>query len=173
MAKLSPAEQCGKKVKRLVVIAALLAASGLVAAQDSTEQTKFDRFELWNMCRPIYLVVEGLHNDAAEIGISEDQIGTTVRSRLRAARIYNADRISPYLYVRVTVVGQAFSVQLSLWKFLTEVLAPGIQGMAQTWVTGSIGTHGQDAGYILQSVSNHTDKFIDEYLRVNVEDCKR
>ncbi len=42
---------------------------------------------------------------------------------------------------------------------------------AATWETGSLGTHGGDAGFILQAVAEHTDKFVNEYLRVNDEAC--
>ena len=38
---------------------------------------------------------------------------------------------------------------------------------------GSTGTHGGDAGFILSAVSQHLDKFLVEYLRVNEENCGR
>ena len=34
------------------------------------------------------------------------------------------------------------------------------------------GTNGGDPGYVLSLVSQYTDKFIDEYLRVNEDACK-
>ena len=34
------------------------------------------------------------------------------------------------------------------------------------------GTHGKDLGYILSSVSQIADRFIDEYLRVNADACE-
>ena len=46
-----------------------------------------------------------------------------------------------------------------------------MSSFAQTWRTGEIGTHGRDAGYILQGISEHLDKFIVEYLRVNEGAC--
>ena len=46
-----------------------------------------------------------------------------------------------------------------------------LDGFASTWDIGSFGTHGGNAGYILQSVSEHLDRFVLEYLRVNEAAC--
>ncbi len=160
-------------MKFLAVIAALLVAPGLAMAQDSTAPTKLDRFKLWNECRPIELEIASLPNDAAEIDLTEERVGTIVRSRLRVARIYK-DGISstlPFLFVAVNVVGQAYNVNFTFHKPVTD-LASNEQGFASTWNIRGTGTHGRGGGgFILQYVSEHTDKFIDEYLRVNAEAC--
>ena len=154
-----------------VALSVMLVAPGLAAAQDSTAPTGVDRFRLWNECKPIFLLVENLNDHAAKIGLTKELIETTVRSRLRAARIYKSTRSLPHVYVRVDVAGRAFSVELALSKIVTDN-ASGELNYAKTWETGSIGTHGRgDAGFTLQAVSRHTDKFIDEYLRVNAEAC--
>ena len=44
-------------------------------------------------------------------------------------------------------------------------------GFAATWDTTSYGTHGGNAGLILQFVSEHLDRFVLEYLRVNEVAC--
>ncbi len=43
--------------------------------------------------------------------------------------------------------------------------------MASTWATGAFGAHGRDSGFILSSISQDTDKFVDAYLRVNGDAC--
>ena len=45
------------------------------------------------------------------------------------------------------------------------------KGLAATWDRGVVGQGG--GAYILSSVSRLTDKFIDEYLRVNESACSR
>ena len=51
----------------------------------------WDRFALWSACQPMTLVVfGGVSDDASKIGLREADIETTVRSRLRGARIYDA-----------------------------------------------------------------------------------
>ena len=66
-------------------------------------------FKLWHGCEPMSLLVEGLHNDAADIGLTEERIRTLVESRLRVARLYVGydellDPFPPTLYVRVGMI---------------------------------------------------------------------
>ena len=46
-----------------------------------------------------------------------------------------------------------------------------ISKMAATWHSDSFGTHGGDGDYVLESVEELVDNFIDEYLRVNNAAC--
>ena len=152
----------------IVALALVLAApSGAVE-----KVSQADRFELWNDCLPMHLVVEGLRKDAADIGLTEEAITVAVRSRLRAARLYRADAGVPFLSVTVNVVGSAFAVLVDYHKWLKDG-ASSISRGATTWQRGSTGTHGRNASYILSSVSRKIDKFIDEYLRVNADACRK
>lgn len=144
--------------------------SAVSSAQAVEKVSNFDKFRLWNECKPIQLVVEGLPDRAEEIGLTKEAIEVAVRSRLRGARIYTPSSRN-YLYVRVNSIGSAFSSRLSFQKWLRDTNLEK-SGMAESWGTSSTGTHGNDASYILGSVSKHTDKFIDEYLRVNADACK-
>ena len=144
-------------------------------------ETEIDRFQLWHACQSVGLVVEQLPDDAGKIGLRRPDIETAVRSRLRGARIYNDRSSSPYLYVNVNVVGAAFSVGFYFKRWVTVSVAfwlkpkgmDGPAGPAATWNVGSAGTHGDAAGYVLSAVARHTDKFIDEYLRVNAGACRK
>ena len=149
-----------------------LMALSLISALPAASQTvsDIDKFELWNECKPVRLVVEGLSEDADKIDLKEENIAVTVRSRLRGARIYTGGAVFPYLYVSVTVVGKGFSIGLELNKFVHDPVS-GQSGIASTWRRGYTGTHGDNPGYILSNVGNATDKFIDEYLRVNAPAC--
>ena len=140
-----------------------------------------DRFELWSpWCSTVDLTVEGLDNDGAKIGLTEEAIETAVRSRLRSARIYGDAPLAPWLYVNVAVLHNAFNVTVQLnrsmeinlpfWR-LPEGVEP-LVGYAVTWQAGTIGTHTDDPSYILSSVERIADRFIDEYLRVNADACK-
>ena len=151
-----------------LIAAASLALSVLAWAENVTWR---DRFELWNNCEPMQLVVENLRKDAFDIGLTEEAITIAVRSRLRAARLYDSSALS-YLYVNVGVVGLAYSVFVEYNKLMMDV-ASGEEGLVSSWLRGSTGTHGRDAGYILSAISRHTDEFIDEYLRVNDDACTR
>ena len=129
-----------------------------------------DRFKLWTNCLPVELLVESLHQDAADIGLTEEEITVAVRSRLRAAQLYEDYSFHAVLYVNVEVVGHSFSIDFSLVKWARDEFDN--EGSARTWAVGSTGTHGKDPSFILSSVSRHTDSFIDEYLRVNADACE-
>ena len=145
--------------------------SGKPACADSPDVgTQTNCFELYNACRPMNLVVESLDEDAAEIGLTEERIRTAVESRLRSARLHSDDPRWTYLYVNVNVGRRAFSSSARYKKWLRDVEFD-LSGVAGTWDTGVTGTHGGDAGYILQSVSENVDRFIVEYLRVNEGAC--
>ncbi len=49
-----------------------------------------------------------------------------------------------------------------MFDLVSKIAAP-----TTTWAISVPGQHGRDHGYIMQSFSNLTDRFIDEYLRVN------
>ncbi len=141
--------------------------------------TKMDHLQLWHACQSVGLLVEDLPDDAGKIGLQKRDIETAVRSRLRGGRIYNDRSSSLHLYVNVNVVGTAFSVGFHFKRWVTVSVAFWLKpegmddpaGPATTWNVGSTGTHGGNAGYILSVVALHTDRFIDEYLRVNADAC--
>ena len=164
-----------RSLLRLVggVVAALLVSVTPISAQSIVEQ-RVDRFKLWNACEPIYLGVEYLGDEAIKMGLTREAITTTVRSRLRAARLRIYRGRDPYLlYVNVTTLsrGTAFSVRLEFKKRLPDPELNGKKGFATTWNTMTVGQG--DAAYILSVVSRLTDQFIDEYLRVNEPSCPR
>ena len=157
---------------------ALAAASLAVAVSVSAEEvSEFDRFRLWNECKPLYLHVRNQDQEATKIRLTKEQLEIAARSRLRAARIYAAEVQSGpqlFLYVNVDIgKGGTFLVSLQLWKWLKDELR-AIKGFwqATTWNTYAFGTYGQDPTTIVSLVSQLTDRFIDDYLRVNNSACK-
>ncbi len=153
----------------------LIAASLITAAVASaSEVTKFDRFRLWNECRPLEFKVNSLSDDATSIGLTKNAIEVTIRSRLRAARLYGddyAETAAATLFISVLVLGPAFNTILEYTKVVRDRVT-GFDNWAPTWRIGATGTHGRNSGYILGSVAEDTDRFIDEYLRVNDDACK-
>ena len=70
----------------------------------------------------------------------------------------------------MNVVGRAFSEGLDYEKRLYDSVT-GLSLRTTTWNADGVGTHGGDAGYIMQIVSERLDHFILEYLRVNEAAC--
>ena len=157
-------------------------------------QKDIEMFQLWNNCYAIGLVVENLDNDAKNIGLTGERIQTMIESRLRGARIYTSmddvyasvdEDYGAYLYVRVRyldggLIGGVFGISLN-YDTLVHRNWRGDNGVetnfATTWDAISIGhtnTIGQSvgqSGFIMQHLSEMTDSFINEYLRVNADTC--
>ena len=155
---------------------ALLAAATPIGAEESEDfgrsiRDGIDRFQLWNACEPIALSVEDVDDAGVTRGLTREAIITAVRSRLRAARLYRGDETLPRLYVNVNVVegSTAYCVSLEFIKWVSDPIS-GRGGRAVTWSAGSAGQGG--AAFILSVVSQRTDEFIDEYLRVNTSACR-
>lgn len=154
----------------LTSVALALFFFALDAAGQSTSEDKFAHFQLFADCQPMDLVVENLNSYASEIDLTKESIQTAAESRLRSARLYVSSLASPYLYINVNVVDRAFSINLGYKKPVYDPLSDS-NYPATTWVTGSTGTHGGNASYILSSVSRYMDEFLVEFLRVNEEAC--
>ena len=148
----------------------LLALVAVTATgQDADSARK--RFELFNNCQPMRLVVEGLPDAAADIGLTKERLVLAAESRLRGSRLYTAEGYGAYLYLRVNVVGRAFNIALEYRKNVGD-LASGEVGLATTWHAGGAGMHGATgAEFIVSGVSRNLDQFLTEYLRVNEAAC--
>ena len=110
---------------RILAIVALLLCAGRVAAQDVTES---DRFQLFNECRPMYLLA--LVNPA--VG-NQDAIETLVRRRLRAARLYSERLGGDTAFLEVVYgFGRNTPVRLSYVKHLYDPVSE-TYGRAPTW----------------------------------------
>lgn len=157
-------------VNRVWILLLALLLAPAAAGQDAKSDEHL-RFELFNDCKPMYLLVEKLNDGAGKIGLTKARLQAAAESRLRSARLYDS-AATAYLYVNVSVVGMAVSIRLEYNKRVFDV-ATGELGVATTWDTGSTGTHGGDAGYIVSALSEKLDRFLVEYLRVNESACSR
>ena len=120
-------------------------------------------------------VVESLGSEGSErTGLTRKAIENAVEARLRAARLFTptAEQLNDkeqYLYINVNIIGHAFSVDVRLTRYLND-LGYGFGGFATVWNSGSTGTS-NSGNYILGAVSQHLDRFIASYLRVNEAYC--
>lgn len=155
-----------------IVLSAVVLLSSTWAAAD--EVTAAERFDLWNNCRPVVLVVEEVDDKAAAIGLTAEAISVAVRSRLRAARLYTEDNVQArqsLLHVEMRVAGDAFRMGVAYAKMVTDH-ATKLTDRTATWRWGATGTHAQRPDIIVTAASQGADRFIDEYLRVNESACR-
>ena len=148
----------GRKTLVLVLAVVLATWTERATAQNLT-LANYERFQLFSGCLPMALIVEGLSDGAAEIELTEERIQTMAESRLRAARLFTSTTSAgTYLYVRVSVGGGMFSMRLEFQKRVSDSLS-GESFITGTWNSGHIGTHGRNADYILQGLSERLDRF--------------
>ena len=170
-------------LKMILQLALAVLLGTPAGAQVALHQT--ERFELFNECRPMDLTVLFLDLDGGT-GLTKDRIQTMAESRLRAARLYDADA-ETLLGVYVVLDGAgAFKWEVIYYKPLYDAVS-GETLTRKTWISEnnagvgiqfrsgifrlSYDTHGGDADVIMQGLSERLDKFILEYLRVNEASC--
>ena len=175
-------------MKRITIILILIPSLFLATALKTEEVTRPNRFQLWNECKPVGLFIfmpapqeidKVLPEPArSNIRLKRVEVYAAVLSRLQAAGLYSAEPITSVFSVLsmfVSVVGESFEIETNYKKRLVDP-ASGESGMVNTWKLLDTAfsvprKHGRDSGYILYWISQHTDKFIDEYLRVNADAC--
>lgn len=140
-----------------------------------------EKLGLLNECRSVRAIVEPLNEDvdANEIGLTTEMLTDMVESRLRASRLYtdeifyDADdikRVVPGLYLRVHILNPAFAINVDFVRYL-QIVSTGNVMAGATWDSGTVGTHGQDANYVIEAARKYVDIFILQYLRANEEYC--
>ena len=116
-------------------------------------------------------LVEGLSNDEAEMGLNENRLQTRVELRLRQAGLVPALAQTgqlPYLSLEVTVHSQAFAIRLRFMRLVSfSDSGRDYYKNAAVWSTGATGIHAGDPEYIVGSVDQRLDEFLNEYLKVN------
>ena len=175
-------------MKRITIILILIPSLFLATSLKTEEVTRLNRFQLWNDCKPVGLFIimsspqeidKVLPEPArSNIRLERVEVYAAVLSRLQAAGLYSAEPLTSVfsvLIIIVSVIGESFEIETKYKKRLIDP-ASGESGMVDTWKLLDIPflvprKHGRDSGYILYWISEHTDKFIDEYLRVNADAC--
>ena len=157
---------------KLGCVIALILLVAVDARGQSDEETA--RLELYTECGRISLFVNVTIEESG-INLTEDRVATTVRSKLRGARIYTSDRAkaSADMGVSIMVLDSAFRYDVALLKWVTDTY--GNRGLVLTGSISNVGIHGgRDAGgqYILSAVGEAVDGFIDRYLEVNEDACE-
>ncbi len=161
-------------MRSVLIACVVLAVTVPSLAEDGPAKASLERFQLWNYCDPLWLIVEVIAPSREEEGQRmKTDVEGIVRNRLWAAHLYDDDHDAPaHLYVRVAWGKVAWSVDFEYRKTLHDFFATDEWGHATTWMDSWLGAHGE-AGDILDRVSWMTDHFIVEYRRVNANTCER
>lgn len=130
---------------------------------------------LWK-AGPVYVLVEGLRENAKDTGLTEDQIKTKVELELRSHGIpvgKASDRAT--LYVNVNIVGPnsyglfAYHISIAHQEWV-NLIRPGKLGtMATLWDTGATGISDELSfrDDVLNALGVHVDSYANGYLAAN------
>ena len=157
---------------RILAVVLLFFPLSVVPASD--EVTDYDRFQLWNDCEPMDVIVGVSGGGAEEIGLKQEGIKLTAMSILNAAGLYDADK--PYaLLVWAYAMDEPFSRPFAInLRYLKPVYDPATEltMLAVTWQDDTYGRiYKRDAKFVLTTLMQEVDSFIDEYKQVNGDSC--
>lgn len=156
-------------MKKLPVVIMVLFSLSVAAEEKTDVGVDTDKFRLFNKCQPVTYSL-ALQDD--DLGLSEEAIRTMIESRLRAARIYSdTEWNGSSIRVTINVNKNAFSTTIMFNKLFQDTVFSEDIGSAITWMEGGIGLSGGRADFVMNSVSQKMDGFINEYMRVNGSAC--
>jgi hypothetical protein len=128
----------------------------------------------------VAVVIEPLHPNAEQDGLTQRLLQDDIERRLRAAGIrvltqkeWRNTPGSPYLYVNVAALKKsyglyAYAIEVCVNQLVTLIRNHQIQEFAETWETREVGTVGKDQlPTVRESVRAHVDAFIHDYFAVN------
>ena len=161
--------------------ACLVVVATLIPVQSSDGVSDYDRFKLWNKCRPVNVSsnIGWIGETFRTMGLTRERIHITVKKRLSEAGIYGGERhlTASGLDVGVSarIRNPMFQVELTLSLYMVNSLdrkkRPRQSYTLVSWKDSIVTEHRGDVEIILRSVAELTDQFINEYLRVNTEAC--
>ena len=141
------------------------------------------RFALWNSCLPVRLYVTLREFAAPDALLSnlQPKAEAVARSKLQDAGLYHpgsVNPVSPALYLLLFLKYEEFEIHTSYRKRVVDNVTD-MSGYIITWKFELLSDpdfvlsrkHNTDPEYVLHWVAKHTDRFIEEYQRVNMDAC--
>jgi len=164
-------ESCDYSVDRHCVLAGVVFAP-VQAQERSSNGLEVDDY------KQVEVLVEDLHQDAKDIGLTRQRIYNKTALTLRKYGLiptYGNDlppiaKRPEYLYIQVSVSGKGISISVQFLRpviFLTHQTGRAFRHVGITWLTGSTGTHGGNYTYMLDIVEGQVEEFVLAYLEAN------
>ena len=173
-------------VTRLAFAAAMAVIPAILYSEtQNIPIERYDRFKLWNNCKPLRpgAFVYNYNGNADVKGLSvrnarlTNKAETVVRRRFRTARIYDEPGLHPVILAEIRSLWHTesvhvllYGVELKFQKYVTDDVS-GENWIATVWERSDFGMHDDPEAYVLKKLSEFTDEFIEEYLRVNADAC--
>ena len=124
--------------------------------------------------------IEFLSDGARKIGLTDERLRTVTELRLRKEGIAILERVdkmtleemkkflrTPNIYVNASVAGNAFHVDLEIHEQVSLDRDKSIECVATSWGRGVTGIHTNDPEYIISSLGELLDVFLNDYYKAN------
>ncbi|MDX1486988.1 MAG: hypothetical protein R3268_02225 [Acidiferrobacterales bacterium] len=152
-------------MKRAILLVALvMSASGAAAPVPDMELQKANHEYL-------AINIDNLSKDANNIGLTKDRIRDRVESRLESVGLKSVetDGETPFLDVTMTVMSEAFSIDISYLTPASFEMRGGrrFYYFTDAWQDGFTGAHGRNASYVIDWLDEILGRFLSQYLEAN------
>jgi hypothetical protein len=153
---------------KLMFFLAMICIGGYLYPQTATQlsQTGLEKFGYQELNVAVYL--EGI----SLAGLTKERIATRTELQLRQTDIEPLKRPSSYpqLAIEVVVAGSAFSVEIAFVRWTSyRVEENTYEVLSDTWSRKNTGSHADKASFVMDSVDQLLDVFLNEYLATNKE----
>ena len=153
---------------KIFVFSIMLCCFGYLYPQTVAKlsQTGLEKFDYKELNVAVYLEGSSL------TGLSKDRILTRAELRLRQTDIKPLQRPSAYpqLAVEVVVAGSAFSVEIAFVRWTSYKVGENTyEVLSDTWSRKNTGSHADKASFVMDSIDQLLDRFLNDYLASNQE----
>ena len=134
-------------------------------------QTSDSNFYALKGIKAVFVLVEDLPQKAGEMGLTSEDLKAAVAEDLRGAGLSVPDYSTedPYLAISFHVVGEAFSIDVSLRENAVLRRDRKIACRAATWMKNVTGMHRGDPGVLLGGLRKAIELFLGDFREANTK----
>ncbi len=156
-------------MKRIAGIMAILSAFALFNPRCFSIQAADSNSLALKGITSVFVLVEDLPPGASEMGLTAEMIKNETESQLKRAGLsvptFSYD--DPYLYLKLSVVGEAFSVDVSLRDYVVLKRDRRITCAAAIWQKSITGVHRGDGRLFIEGLQEILDAFLNDFHTAN------
>ena len=154
-------------MNRVNGLSAILFVSALIIGPCSAAQAADPNALALKGLKTVFVLVEELPAAAIQMGLTKEMVKNEAESKLRQAglSVPTFSYEDPYLFLRLSVVGEAFSLEASLRDYVVLKRDRKIACAAAIWMKNLTGVHHGDGSVFLEALREVLDSFLND-LRV-------
>ena len=156
-------------MKRITGMMAIFSVLALFISHCLAVQTADSNLLALKGLKSVFVLVEELPPGAAEMGLTIEMIKNETESRLRqeGLSVPTFSYEDPYLYLSLRIVGDAFSINVSLRDHVVLKRDRKITCAAATWLKSITGVHHGDGSLFIEGLQEVLDAFLNDFHKAN------